>query len=254
MKENRIREVLAAGRIPVGHMLMEFSTRGVAKLLEFAGVDFVLIDMEHSGFTIGQVGDLIAWLKATDIAPIVRVPSNEYHFIARVMDLGARGVMVANVKSPEEAQAANAAMRFAPLGGRGLGLGTAHNDFIPPDPVPYMEEANRNNYLICQIESEEALENLDAIAATPGVDCLWVGHFDLTQSMGIVGRFDDPRFLDALRNVAGTAKANSQAAGIQPGSLEQAEKWIELGYNLISFGADIGVYRKALKDSVEALR
>lgn len=254
MKPNRIREVLAEGRTCVGHMLMEFQTRGTVQILDAAGADFALIDMEHSGFTLGDVGNLLAWLKATDVSPIVRVPANEYHFIARVMDAGAHGVMIPNVRSAEEAIAAQDAMRYAPLGGRGLGLGSAHNDYRPPQPVEYMAEANQRNFLICQIESQQALDDLDEVAATQGVDCLWVGHFDLTQSMGIVAEFDNPRFVDALRKVAETAKGAGLAAGIQPGSLEQAQQWVPLGYNLISYGADHGVYRKALTDGVAAVR
>jgi 2-dehydro-3-deoxyglucarate aldolase/4-hydroxy-2-oxoheptanedioate aldolase len=254
MKPNRVRQVLAAGKDPVGHMIMEFSTRGIAKAVEGAGVDFVLIDMEHSGFDIGAVNDMLAWFKATTVTPIVRVPSHDYHFIARVMDAGAQGVMAPNVRTPEEARALNEAMRYAPDGGRGLGLGAAHNDYLPPDPVAYMREANENNVLVVQIESTTALENLDAIAATPGVDVLWVGHFDLTQSMGIVGQFDHPDFVKALRDVAEAAKRHGKGAGLQPGSLEQARAWKSLGVNLISFSADHAVYRKALHSAVEEIR
>src|SRR3954463_13286292 len=100
------------------------------------------------------------------------------------MDAGTMGIMAPNVRTPEQAREVVGAMRFAPEGSRGLGLGTAHNDYVVP-PVPaYLEEANRQNVAICQIESTLALENLDAIAATPGVDVLFIGHFDLTQSMG----------------------------------------------------------------------
>ena len=199
MKQNRVRQLLAEGKMPIGHMIMEFSTRGIAKIVEAADVDFVLIDGEHSGFDLGQIDDLLAWFKATPIAPFVRVPSSDYHFIARVMDAGALGVMVPNVKSAEQAKSVVNAMRYAPEGERGLGLGGSLNDFVRPNPKKYMHAANRNNMVICQIESKEALDNLDAIASTPGVDVLWVGHFDLTQSLGIVGEFQHSEFLNALK-------------------------------------------------------
>jgi 2-dehydro-3-deoxyglucarate aldolase/4-hydroxy-2-oxoheptanedioate aldolase len=254
VKPNRFRELLAAGKIPVGHMIMEFSTRGIAKIVEGAGVDFVLIDMEHSSFDIGAVNDLLAWFKATPVTPIVRVPAHDYHFIARIMDAGAAGIMAPNVRTPEEARAVAGAMRYAPDGVRGLGLGASHNDYLPPEPVAYMREANQNNVMIAQIESTTALENLDAIAATPGIDVLWVGHFDLTQSMGIVAQFDHPNFLKALRSVADACKRHGKAAGVQPGNIEQARAWMPLGYNVISFGADHGVYRTALRSAVEQIR
>ena len=254
MKANRIRQLLAEGKTPLGHMIMEFGTRGIAKIAESAGLDFVLIDMEHGGLGVGKVADLLAWFKATPIAPIVRVPATEYHFIARVMDAGAAGVMVPNVRTPEQARKVITALRYAPDGDRGLGLGCAHNDYVRPDPVEYMAEANRDNLFLCQIESTKALENIDAIASMPGVDALWVGHFDLTQSMGIVAQFDNPLFIEALQKVAAAARRHGKAAGIQPGNLERAREWMALGYNLISYGADFGVYSAALRASIEGLR
>src|SRR5690349_23630770 len=97
MKQNRFQQILAGGGTPAGHMIMEFGTRGIAKILEAAGLDFVVIDMEHTGFDTERIADLVAWLKATDIAPFVRVPQRMYHFLARTMDAGALGVMVGNV-------------------------------------------------------------------------------------------------------------------------------------------------------------
>ena len=123
MKPNLFRGVAAEGRIPVGHMIWEFGTRGIAKILENAGLDFVLIDMEHTSFDMERVADLIAWFKATPIAPFVRVPQGFYHFLARVMDAGALGAMVANVESAEQAKAIVDAVKYAPLGHRGVGLG-----------------------------------------------------------------------------------------------------------------------------------
>lgn len=254
MKANRIRQAAAEGRVPVGHMLMEFATGGIAKLCETADLDFVLIDMEHGPFGIAEAAGLIARFKATPISPIVRVPASEYDFVARVMDCGAHGVMAPNVRTAEQARKLNAAMRYAPAGGRGLGLGAAHNDFVPPDPAAYMQAANARNLLICQIESRTALDNLEAIAQTPGVDCLWVGHMDLTHSMGIVGELQHPAFLAALRRVTACAKANGLFAGIQPGDRGQAAEWIGIGFDLISFSSDIGVYRSALRDAVQAVR
>ena len=88
MKQNRFRQVIASGQMPVGHMIMEFGTRGIAKIVESTDVDFVIYDMEHSGIEIDRIFDLIAWSKAAPFSPFVRVPQGMYHFIARVMDAG----------------------------------------------------------------------------------------------------------------------------------------------------------------------
>lgn len=254
MKSNRLRAALAEGRPAVGHMLLEFGTRGIAKIAESCGLDFVLIDMEHSGLDLGAVADLLSWFKSTPVTPIVRVPAIEYHFIARVMDAGAMGVMAPNVQTAQQAREVVAAMRYAPEGVRGLGLGTAHNDYVAPQVPSYLHEANQQNVAICQIESTMALDNLDAIASTPGVDVLFIGHFDLTQSMGIVGEFQNPRFLAAIHGVAERANASGKAAGIQPGSVVQAREAISMGYSVISMGHDTAVYGNALRSMVEEFR
>lgn len=254
MKPNRLKQRMAEGRVAVGHMVMEFGTRGIAKMLEAAGLDFVLLDMEHGGLELERLADLIAWLKATPVAPIVRVPGAHYHFIARVMDMGALGIMCPNVESAEQARTLVDAVKYGPLGKRGLGLGAAHNDYVMPQPAEYLKQANENTTVICQIESAKGVENLESIAAVPGVDILWVGHFDLTQSLGIVAQFQHPRFLDALKQVPIAARHHGKAAGIQPGSREQAAEWMQLGYNVISWASDIAVYRGALAGGVAVVR
>jgi 2-dehydro-3-deoxyglucarate aldolase/4-hydroxy-2-oxoheptanedioate aldolase len=254
MKDNRYRKAIAEGRIPVGHMLWEFGTRGIAKILQSADLDFVLIDMEHSEFDTDRVADLLAWFKATDIAPFVRVPQCIYHFMARVMDGGALGVMVGNVETPEQAKLIVDSVKYSPLGRRGVGLGGAHNDYVGPDPVSYFKRSNENTTVICQIESPVGLENVEGIASTPGVDILWVGHFDLSTAMGIPGEFQNPRFLAALDKVIAATRKYNLRAGIQPGSYEMAEQWLKIGFNVISWKADSGLYSGALRSELTELR
>lgn len=254
MRPNGIREAAREGRVAFGHMVMEFNTPGIAMLCNAADLDFVLIDMEHGPQDIADVARIIAGFKATRISPVVRIPALEYHFVARVMDAGAHGIMAPNVQTPDQARLLNDAMRYAPRGCRGLGLGTSHNDFQRPSAPEYLEQANERNILLCQIESTTALANLEEIASVPGVDCLWVGHMDLTQSMGIVGQLLHPEFLAELARVSDVAKAHGQLAGIQPGNVQQAADWMDLGYNAISYSTDIGVYSSALAEEVSQVR
>src|SRR5437867_8412104 len=109
--------------------------------------------MEHTGFDPERIADLMAWFKATDIAPFVRVPQGLYHFMARTMDAGALGVMVGNVETGEQARSIVNAVKFAPLGKRGLGLGTEHNDYIAPDQPAYFVYGNHITTVVCEIES-----------------------------------------------------------------------------------------------------
>jgi 2-keto-3-deoxy-L-rhamnonate aldolase RhmA len=235
-------------------MVMEFATRGIAKIVEAADLDFVLYDMEHSGFSMDHVFDLIAWSKAASFAPMVRVPQGHYHFIARVLDAGALGIMVANVQTPEEAAEIVACTKYPPAGKRGVALGTAHTDYVMPAPAEYLAEANESIVVICQIESGRGVENSDAIAAVSGVDCLWIGHYDLSFSLGIPGQFSDPRFVAARKTVAEAAQRHGKLLGVQPGSAEMAADWIAAGFNVISWGSDAAIYRNALEAGVKQLR
>ena len=205
-------------------------------------------------FEIGDVADLMAWFKATAVTPFVRVPQGEYHFLARIMDSGAMGAMVGNVESSEQARRIVDAVKYAPAGKRGVGLGTAHTDYATPNPVEYFTEINANSTVICQIESPDGVANCEQIVATEGVDVLWVGHFDLSQGMGIPGQFQHPAFLDNLRRVAQACRERGKAAGMQPASSEQAEQWLSLGYNVLSWGADSLIFRDALQSGVKNLR
>jgi 2-dehydro-3-deoxyglucarate aldolase/4-hydroxy-2-oxoheptanedioate aldolase len=235
-------------------MVWEFGTRGVARLAEAADVDFVVFDMEHSGFELDRIADLLSWARACSFAPFVRVPTNTYPYIARVLDAGALGIMAPNVKSAPEARTILEAMKYAPAGERGVGLGTAHTDYLAPDPAAYFAESNARTTLICQIESREGVADAGDIAAIDGVDVLWVGHFDLSVSLGIPGQFQNPVFLDSLKRVIAAGRKHGKRLGIQPGNAAQLEEWLELGFDVISWGADASVYRDALTAGVKLVR
>ncbi len=223
-------------------------------MMDACDLDFAIIDTEHAAFTTAEVADLVAWFSATTIAPFVRVPEIAYHLLARTMDAGALGVMVPNVKTAEEARAVVDAVKYGPLGKRGIGLGGALTGYRGVTPSEFLEYSNANTTVICQIESVEGIENLEGIATTPGVDVLWVGHFDLSQSMGIPGQFHDERFVDNLKHVVDVCNRHDLGAGIQPGSIEQAREWMEVGFNVISYGTDMSVYLAAMTDAVTQVR
>jgi len=254
MPRNRLLEKLRDGQPAVGHMIWEFFSRGLPRIVAQSGVDFVVIDMEHSGFGIDKLWDLIAGFRFVDPTVMVRIPVPEYSFVARALDAGAQGIMCPNVKTMEEVQLLADSMLYPPQGMRGVGLGHAQSDYAGVDAPAYVRAANLNNCLICQIESVEALAIIDQIAAHPAVDVLWIGHFDLTASMGILGEFQNPKFFEALRKTIDAAHRHGKAAAIQPGNVEQAREWKALGFDVLSFGTDHLVYAGALKAGVAAVR
>lgn len=190
---NRVKEKLQAGEVVLGQMLLELFTPGIASILAQCGLDFVLYDMEHGRCDIGLVAGLIAAARGAGIVPLVRVPDLGALPLSRVLDLGAKGVMVPRIETGEQMREIVAQLKYAPAGRRGVALGIAHDDYNAGGPS-CLGEANRDTLVIGLLETARAFENLEAIVATPGVDVAWIGHYDLTTSLGIPAQFDHPLF------------------------------------------------------------
>jgi 2-dehydro-3-deoxyglucarate aldolase/4-hydroxy-2-oxoheptanedioate aldolase len=186
--------------------------------------------------------------------PFARVPATEYHFMARALDVGMLGLMIPMVESAEQARAIVNATRYPPLGRRGAGLGMAQDDYEPGSTADKIEALNARTFIIVQIESPAGLENLEAIAATDGIDCLWIGHNDLSIQMGIPGQFTSQRFQDAMTLVAETADKHGKPCGVAAGSIAMAEEWMARGYRAISYGSDFRMYADGLSAGVKAVR
>ena len=180
MRANTVKRTLAAGGVALGTMVFEFSSTGIGRIIAAAGADFVLYDLEHTGWSIETIRLLLATTRAAEVIPMVRVPASDDHLLARPLDLGALGIMVPMVETADQAQQIAAAVRYPPVGRRGAAFGVAHDDYAGGDLTAKMASANAELFLIAQIETAAGLANVEAIAATAGIDCLWIGHFDLT--------------------------------------------------------------------------
>jgi 2-dehydro-3-deoxyglucarate aldolase/4-hydroxy-2-oxoheptanedioate aldolase len=254
MRENPVKRKLAAGGLAVGTMVFEFSTSGIARIAAAAGAEFVLFDMEHTGWSTETVRGLFATCGGAGIVPLVRVPATEYHFVARVLDVGAMGVMVPMVESAEQARRIAAFAKYPPVGRRGAGFGLAHDGYAPGDVREKMASANREVLLIAQIETAVGLENVEQIAAVEGIDVLWVGQFDLTNSMGIPGDFSCRQFNDALARIVAATRERGKAAGYMVSSEAEAKARLSEGFRCLSFGGDLWIYQQALRDGLHMLR
>ena len=254
MRVNTVKHKLANGGTAIGTMVFEFNTTGIGRIIAEAGAEFVVYDMEHTGWSIETIRGLLATTRAAETIPMVRVPATEYHLISRPLDVGAMGVMVPIVESAEQANVIVRSSKYPPVGGRGSAFGVAHDDYSGGDVLAKMTSANDELFLMAQIETVAGLGNCEAIAAVDGIDCLWVGHFDLTASMGIAGQFDHPDFLAALDRVVAACAANGKVAGIMASSVEVGRQWLARGFRAISYSADLWVFQQALADGIAALK
>jgi len=254
MKKNKVKRSLTHGNISIGTMIFEFNTTGIARIAADAGAEFVIFDMEHTGWSVETIRTLIATSPATKIVPMVRVPTTEYHFFARTLDVGAMGLMVPMVESEEQARTIVASTKYPPIGRRGAGFGLAHDDYTDGDVVEKMRNANEEVLIIAQIETEQGVQNADKIAALEGIVVLWFGHFDLTNSMGIPGQFGHPEFQRAVDRVLVACKKHGKAAGFMASSVEEARSLIAQGFQILAYGGDLWLYKQALRDGINAVR
>jgi 2-keto-3-deoxy-L-rhamnonate aldolase RhmA len=238
---NGFRQRLQKGEVLLGQMVLELFTPGIGPMLAACGLDFVIFDMEHGRCDISLMSEMIASCRGSGIVPMARVPDLNFAPLSRVLDLGARGVMVPRVETKRQAEDVVSQLKYAPAGKRGVALGIAHDLYRAGSPE-FFAQANDEIAVILLLETEKAFENLDDIVSVPGVDVAWMGHYDLTVSMGIPAQFDHPRLLAAMDALVAACRKHGVAPGFLPPSPESAVHWVDKGFRAISLGSDIGVF------------
>ena len=254
MRSNPLKHRLLDGGTSFGLFAFEFFTPGLAQIAQAAGAEFLLLDMEHSGAGIDTIKEQLSYCRGLDIVPLVRVPSNQYHFVARVLDMGAMGVMVPMVESAAQAREIVRWTRYPPLGRRGAVLGGAHDDYGSGEPRAKLAAANERCFVMLQVETEIGVENVEEIAAVDGVDSLYIGFLDLSNFLGVPGDLRDPRYLAAVDRIAAAASANRRVLGTLAPSVEFAREYFDRGFRMICFGTDAGLMQAALSERLRAMR
>jgi 2-keto-3-deoxy-L-rhamnonate aldolase RhmA len=256
MLENK--KGIAADRAKKGYlsgmMVFEFFSPNMPSIASSAGVDFLMYDMEHTAIGTDILRQQMAACRGLDLCPLVRVPSVEANIIGQVLDIGAHGIMVPMVETA--AQAADIVRRayYPPVGKRGTAFSIAHDAYQAGEPVQKMKEANDKIMVIAMIETEDGLRNVDEIAATPGIDVLWLGHFDLTSSLGIAGQLDHPVYIEAVGKISRAAAAHGKFAGYMAADKAFASHYWAEGYRMLAYGLDHLLLMSALSDGLAHIR
>jgi 2-dehydro-3-deoxyglucarate aldolase/4-hydroxy-2-oxoheptanedioate aldolase len=250
-----MRDLCRSRDLKLGHFVAEFATPGIGHILKGAGCDFALLDMEHSGFSFETVKSLVRYCEAAGLPAIVRVPSKAYDHVARAADIGAEAIMVPMVNTAAEARELVAHLKYTPQGHRGVGLGLAHENYRNTGAVDdRLAAANERTCLFAQIETASGAEHADAIAAVDGVDCLWIGHFDLTASLGIPGRFNHPRFESAVEGVIAACRKHGRSLGRLVANAEIGIDHANRGFDFVCWSGDVWALQEAVRGGVDAIR
>ena len=250
MKNNEVRGKLLAGEAQIG-CFMGLGSPNVAELLTRAGLDWLVIETEHNNLDIAQIEHILMAVQGSGAMPIVRVASSQQVYIQRALDVGAMGVLVPMVRSVAEAEAIVAATRYPPAGIRSFGpLRASHYSL---DNEDYLRRANDHVLVALIVETREMLDNLEEIAAVPGVDVLFLGPFDLCLSLGLDPlQLPLPEVDAVLERMLEVGRRCGKAVGFAADSPAGLRALQAQGVTFISYGQDYGLLMRAIREGVEA--
>ncbi|TKJ32578.1 MAG: aldolase [Planctomycetes bacterium B3_Pla] len=231
---------------PVFGPFSKSSDPAIVETLGHAGFDFIILDMEHGPNSVETVEDLIRAAQIAQMAPIVRIPSGDYEIIGKALDVGAAGVQVPQISSAQDVQTAIEHARFAPLGMRGVCRYVRAAEYSSMDKTEYFRCANEA-LLIIQIEGQAALDNLDEILAVDGIDIVFVGPYDLSQSLGVPGEVEHPLVVEKMRQIVEACLDKSVFVGNFTETLVQTQMWVKQGLRYMSYSVDVGILYEAGK-------
>ncbi len=235
MRTNTAKAKLTAGGCIAGP-IVPVAAPVLVDLAGLAGFDCVLLDAEHGSLGHEAMEHLVRAAEATRVTPLARVPHNAPHEILRVLDLGVQGVMAPQVSSADEARALVQAVKYHPLGRRGLAGSRAGDYGLRGSLAEYAEAANRETMALALIEDVAALRHLDAILAVEGIDVYFIGASDLAQSMGYPGRPETPEVQAAVDEIVRRTLAAGRVVGVNAPSGEAVRAWRERGVRFFSLG------------------
>jgi 2-keto-3-deoxy-L-rhamnonate aldolase RhmA len=252
MRANLTRKKLKAGQSTLGCFL-GLGSPNVAELLSHAGFDWLVIETEHSALDTSQVEHMLMAIKGTEAVPLVRLPCGDPVFIQRAVDIGAMGIVIPMVRSANEAKAIVRATRYPPEGTRGFGPLRAANYMF--DSSDYFYRANENLLVVLIVETREATENLEAIAAVSGVDALYLGPFDLCLSLGLdpmkQPHVEVERIIERMLEIG---KESNVAIGIHAMNPDQLLRRQSQGFRMISYSTDYMMLADAAKAGLAAFK
>ncbi|MSP48209.1 MAG: aldolase [Alphaproteobacteria bacterium] len=254
MRDNPLKARLARGETVFGTMVFEFDSPGLARIVKAAGADYIILDMEHSGWSFETVKDQIQFARGAGLVPLVNPPGDDFNLITRSLDLGAKGLLVPVVETKAQAEAIVRATRYPPHGNRGSAFGVAHDDYVIGDAKKTMKAANAGVLVMVKIETRKGVANVDEIMAVPGVDVAFVGHTDLSVSLGMPLEFERPEFVRARDAVLAACKRHGKIAGNLVGNPKWGKAWIRKGFRMIAYMGDIWLLESALRSGIDAMR
>jgi 4-hydroxy-2-oxoheptanedioate aldolase len=225
---------------------------GICEIIGHAGFDYCIIDLEHGTINLETAENMVRAADAAGIAPIIRVVKSA-ELIGKVLDLGAAGVHIPSISNPEEAQEAVWASKFSPLGHRGVHPAVRAARYSA-DRAIYFSKSNAETLVIIAIEGVEGIKNLNEILKVKGIDVLFVGPYDLSQSLGVIGQVSHPKVIEKIQEIVAISKKAGVVVGLYTDTPQAAREWVKQGIQYCCLGADTAIFLEATTNLVKQAR
>ncbi|KAL2260763.1 hypothetical protein VTK26DRAFT_5138 [Humicola hyalothermophila] len=255
LKSNRLKQVFAENKGPAMGLWQMLPGANISRILARSGPDWVLVDCEHGNIDDAAMHEAVPAIAALGVSPIVRLPDLQPWMIKRALDSGAHGILIPLIRTVEEVKRVIAAAKFPPQGQRGFGSPIALQNFQPGlTATEYLQQANESLLTMVQIETREALESVEEIA--PLVDVVFIGPFDLGNNIGhpILDGKMDPELDEAISRILRAAVAAGKKCGIYCTSGQQAKKYADMGFHMISVATDYTALQAIMADTLAIAR
>jgi len=251
---SELKTKLKNGGLVIGTMISEIRNPNLVYMLAQCGFDFFIIDNEHGAYSPETISNMIAAARGAGISVVVRIPEIRREAIMKPLDSGAAGLLVPMVNTADQAKEIMRYAKYPPMGERGVALSRAHSSYGRPNAAEYLDQANQTTFIAVQAESPQAIENLDSIASTPGVDAIFVGPADLSVGMGIPGQITHPKEVEAIETVLAICQKHAVIPGIHMSKRETLKGWIRRGMRFVTFSSDVDLLARAAQESLVHLR
>ena len=231
---------------------LKLTDPAIVEICAHAGFDFCIIDMEHGPIGHEQAQNLIRAAEIHNLFPVIRVPENSEIQILKALDIGAKGIQVPHINNKSDAERAVGAAKFNPDGSRGMCRYVRSANYASRKKEEYFSEANNETAIIIQIEGLEGISNLSEILKVDHIDVIFIGSYDLSQSLGVPGDVHNPKVLEQMEKVVEEATKQGVEVGTFVESPEDAKKWSKVGVKYISYSVDVGIFYKACENIVKS--
>jgi 2,4-dihydroxyhept-2-ene-1,7-dioic acid aldolase len=251
MFSSSLKEKLKNKEVAFG-TFVKINAPSIIEMLGLAGFDFIIADGEHSSFGYLDIENVIRTADGVGLSSIIRVPSAREEHLQHVLDSGAGGVQIPGLSSVAAVEDALAFLKYYPAGSRGLSFAQRAAKYGFMDKDSYLQASNRDTTVVVHIENKTMADQVETLCRLPGVDVLFVGPADLSQSMGKPGALSDPEVVAVIEKVFATANRYGKSVGIYVASQAALEKYVKLGATYIAWQADVNLFANAAKDAAKS--